>query len=78
MSSITQGTVVSGKRSEKYEGIPCLGIIINARCDLAQGKVNKIYYLIAISLEEWMFSSIGFSKIVDIPSVLKRTEMALL
>ena len=63
MSSITQGTVISGVRSEKYNGINCCAIIINARCDLAQGKTNKIYYLVAMSLEEWLFSSIGISTI---------------
>ena len=59
MSSITQGTVISGVQSEKYKGINCCAIVINARCDLAQEKTNKIYYLIAMPLEEWMFSSIG-------------------
>ena len=61
MSSITQGTVVSGIRSKKYDRINCYAIVINARCDLAQNKANKIYYLIAMSLKEWMFSQIGFS-----------------
>lgn len=65
MSSITQGTVISGVRSEKYKGINCCAIVINARCDLAQGKTNKIYYLIAMPLEEWMFSSIGIPTICN-------------
>ena len=65
MSSITQGTVISGVRSEKYRGINCCAIVINARCDLAQGKTNKIYYLIAMSLEEWIFSSIGIPTIYN-------------
>lgn len=77
MLSITQGTVISGVRSEKYKGINCCAIVINARCDLAQGKANKIYYLIAMSLEEWVFSSIGFSttfnsKINDIGKKIKQ------
>ena len=52
MSSITQGTVVSGIRSKKYDRINCYAIVINARCDLAQNKANKIkiYLIYATSL----------------------------
>ena len=40
MKEITQGTLISAVRSEKYSGINCYAIVINARCDLAQNKTN--------------------------------------
>ena len=40
MKKITQGTLISAVRSEKYSGINCYAIVINARCDLAQNKTN--------------------------------------
>ena len=60
MYSITQGTIVSGIRSEKYPDTVCSGIVISARCDLANCKVHNVYYLIAIPVREWLLSDEGF------------------
>ena len=61
MNGITQGTMISSMRSERYIGHQCYGIVISARCDLANKKITKVFYLIAIPLEEWILSDAGFS-----------------
>ena len=63
MTQITQGSVISGVRSDKYEKTNCYAIVINARCDLAQDKINKVYYIIAIPLNDWIFTSYGYQTI---------------
>ena len=50
MKDITQGTIISGLRSSKYK-IETYGIIISARCDIANDKINKIYYLLILFSE---------------------------
>jgi hypothetical protein len=60
MYEITQGTIISGLRSEKYSGINCFGVVISARCDLANCKIPKIYYLASISVDDWLLSGDGF------------------
>lgn len=62
--SMTQGSVVSELRSDKYNDCHCYGIIISARCDIANNKIQKIYYLEAIDLESWLFSKIGFDLLI--------------
>lgn len=59
--SIDQGTVIYGIRSSKYPTIPCYGVIITARCDIAQKKVPKYYYLIAVDASEWFCSEYGYN-----------------
>lgn len=68
-SSITQGTLITSIRSEKYDGINCFGIVITARCDLANNKIQKIFYLEAIELEKWILSKSGFDNVIN--SLLK-------
>lgn len=65
MTKITQGSVISGIRNDKYPNHNCLATVINARCDLEHNKTDKVYYLITLPLKEWMFSSIGFTKILS-------------
>ena len=43
MSGYTQGTTIYGLRSQYYEGICCYGVIITARCDIAQEKVKALH-----------------------------------
>ena len=43
MYSLTQGTIITGVRSDKYSNIRCNGVVISARCDLANCKISKIY-----------------------------------
>lgn len=51
---ITQGSIINGIRSEKYPNISCLGIVISARCDLANCKINKAYLITALNAEQWI------------------------
>lgn len=56
---LTQGTVFSGLRSKKYPDVRCYGIVITARCDLFNSKVDKIFYLSALPYEKWLVSKVG-------------------
>lgn len=57
---LTQGTVIYGVRSKKYPTGPCYGIIITARCDIAQDKVPKYYYLLAVDASKWFCTQYGY------------------
>lgn len=57
---IDQGTIIYGIKSEKYPSVPCYGIIITARCDIAQKKVPKYYYLVAVDATDWFCSEHGY------------------
>ena len=50
----TQGSVIYGLRSAYYDNIPCLGVIITARCEIAQDKAKVIHALSALSLNDWV------------------------
>lgn len=54
MSEYTQGTLIYGLRSQYYQDICCYGVIITARCDIAQKKVPVIHTLSAMSLHDWV------------------------
>lgn len=58
--SIDQGTVIYGVRSSKYPTIPCYAVIITARCDIAQKKVPKYYFLVAVDASEWFCTEHGY------------------
>ena len=73
--SLTQGTVFSGLRSNKYYGIYCYGIVITARCDLANKKVDKIFFLTAVPYRQWLLSRFG-AKVV-LKTVLNDAETFL-
>nr|WP_326165476.1 hypothetical protein [uncultured Oscillibacter sp.] len=57
---IDQGTIIYGIKSEKYPLVPCYGVIITARCDIAQKKVPKYYYLVAVDATDWFCSEHGY------------------
>ena len=38
--AFTQGTIIEDIRSKKYPALKCKGIVISARCDLAQEKIK--------------------------------------
>lgn len=61
-AEIDQGTVIYGIRSSKYPSTPCYGIIITARCDIAQCKVPKYYYLVAVDASAWFCTKHGFEQ----------------
>ena len=65
MYSLTQGTIITGVRSDKYSNIRCNGIVISARCDLANCKISKIYYLIAVPSDDWLLSDEGFNIVLS-------------
>ena len=74
-STIDQGTIIYGIRSDKYPTVPCYGIIITARCDIAQKKVPKYYFLVAVDASEWFCTNHGYSmvykkKIHDMKNVI--------
>lgn len=52
---LTQGSIIAYIRSTKYPNIKCQGIVISARCDLAQEKVNRIHCLSAMNIDEWFY-----------------------
>ena len=58
--SIDQGTIIYGIRSSKYPTVPCYGVIITARCDIAQKKVPKYYFLIAVDASDWFCTKHGY------------------
>lgn len=51
----TQGTIIQYVRSVKYPNIKCEGIIISARCDLAQDKINQFHCLSAMNIDDWIY-----------------------
>lgn len=65
MYSLTQGTIITGVRSDKYSNIRCNRVVISARCDLANCKISKIYYLIAVPSDDWLLSDEGFNIVLS-------------
>lgn len=65
MYSLTQGTIITGVRSDKYSNIRCNGVVISVRCDLANCKISKIYYLIAVPSDDWLLSDEGFNIVLS-------------
>ena len=63
MNYIDQGTVIYGMRSEKYPEKMCYAIIISARCDIANDKISKLYYLTAVNAREWFCTENGFNEV---------------
>lgn len=59
---IDQGTVIYGIRSPKYPTTLCYGVIITAKCDIAQDKVTKYYYLTAVDAAKWFSTEHGFQQ----------------
>lgn len=61
-AEIDQGTIIYGIHSTKYPSVPCYGVIITARCDIAQCKVPKYYYLVAVDAASWFCTQHGFEQ----------------
>ena len=72
MQKLDQGTVIYGIRSEKYPEVRCYGIIVSARCDVANCKVRRLYYVIGVDVNDWIVTEEGFSHVLD--SKLKEVE----
>lgn len=61
LCELDQGTIIQGIRSERYADTPCFGIIISARCDIANEKIHKLYYLVGVEAQVWFATNYGFS-----------------
>lgn len=62
-AKITQGAIFSCAYSPYYDKENILGIVISARCDIAQKKLPQYYYLPVIPFTIW--------KKCDLPKILK-------
>lgn len=62
-NQLDQGTIIYGIRSDKYPNLRCYGVIITASCDIAQQKVSKLYYLLAIDAKEWFCSKFAYPQV---------------
>jgi len=51
---LTQGTIFSGARAESYVGCDVHGLVITARCDIANDKVHSYNYLPVVRLTDWI------------------------
>ena len=51
---ITQGTVFCGARAARYEHCDVKGLVITARCDVAQRKYPILNYLPIVPLPDWL------------------------
>lgn len=71
---ITQGTIINGIRSERYPNIPCYGVIISARCDIANCKIPKIHLLSALSVGQWI-EEVGIRLAFEEILKIKRNEL---
>lgn len=60
LEQIEQGNIYYGFRSEKYPEVCCYAVIISARCDIANNKISKLYYLTAVDAKEWFCTKEGF------------------
>ncbi|MGN8159956.1 hypothetical protein ACS8YF_14940 [Salinisphaera sp. SWV1] len=52
---LDQGYIFTGARAENYEGKQVFGIVITARCDVANKKVRLINYLPVVNFTDWLF-----------------------
>lgn len=73
---IDQGTVIYGIRSPKYPTTLCYGVIITAKCDIAQDKVTKYYYLTAVEAAKWFSTEHGFQQTFG--QIIKQTHEKIL
>ena len=71
---ITQGSIVSNIRSLKYPNFPCFGIVINARCDFAQEKIQNFYLLSALPIKQWI-NEVLVDEILENDVVAKKKKL---
>lgn len=64
MSVLSQGTLVRYIRSKNHPDIKCSGIVINARCDLAQNKIKYVSMLSCMTLDDWIVN-VAFFEICE-------------
>lgn len=61
----TQGTIIYSIRSDAHPQKRCYGVIVTARCDIAQGKTNTLHCLAAQDLVDWVKSGLFCDLIED-------------
>lgn len=54
LGALSQGTIFSCASAEDYQDCAVHGLIITARCDIAQSKVQIYNYLPIVSLDDWI------------------------
>lgn len=54
LGRLTQGVLFSCATAENYEDTHVYGLIVTARCDIAQSKSHLLSYLPVVSLDAWM------------------------
>lgn len=64
-NQFTQGSIIAHVRSSKYKDIKCSGVVISARCDLAQNKIKNFHYLTALPLENWIYEELYYKLIEE-------------
>lgn len=53
LNKFQQGTIIYGMKSSKYTECATYAVIISARCDIANSKISKMYYLTAVDAMSW-------------------------
>jgi hypothetical protein len=53
-SGLTQGTIFSAAVAEDYPGCRTHGLVITARCDVANDKVRTYNYVPIVTLDDWL------------------------
>jgi len=66
LKAITQGSVIHGIRSKKYNDCSCSGIVVSARCDLANSKIQTVYLVSALKVEQWIIEVGVFEAMEDL------------
>lgn len=54
LGKLNQGVIFSCARAERYDKCPTYGLVITARCDIAQNKFPVLNYLPVVSLDDWL------------------------
>lgn len=61
----TQGTIIECIRSKKYPEIKCKGVVISAKCDLFNDKLDFFHCLTAMSLEDWIYEVLYYTVVEE-------------
>lgn len=64
-NEVTQGSIISNIRSQKYLKVSCFGIVISAQCDIAQNKVDCVHVVSAVPLSIWL-KTVVFQKALSV------------
>lgn len=65
LNKFQQGTIIYGMKSSKYTECATYAVIISARCDIANSKISKMYYLTAVDAMSWFTTEHGFHLVYD-------------